>query len=67
MTRRRRDFVQDYKAWAEQSSATRRWLRSPAGGDHPLRFRGSAKALPRLGLYALALLVIATIVEKLFR
>jgi len=64
---RRRDFVEDYKAWAEQSSATRRWLRSPAGGDHPLRLRGSARALPRLGLYALALLVIVTLVINLLR
>jgi hypothetical protein len=62
---RRRNFVEDYKAWADLSSATRRWVQSPAGGDHPLRLRGSAKALPRLGLYALVLLVVVAVAMKL--
>jgi len=50
--KRKRDFLSDYQAWSDQSSYTRMWTRSPAGGGrHPLRLRGSARVLPRLALY----------------
>jgi hypothetical protein len=54
MTRKReRDFVADVQDWSEQSSSTRSWTPSPAGGSHPLRLRGAARSLPRLALYML--------------
>jgi len=67
MTRKReRDFVADVQGWAEQSSSTRSWTPSPAGGSHPLRLRGAARSLPRLALYALLAGVALTAAVAIF-